>query len=158
MAGLRSDDEIMKAFEGLDYVPGSKKKRRDLTPAAKARKEKIQEGWDANPIKKNLNGKEVEFFTINALAEALGKEVVTIRRWEAKGYIPKAPYRLRSKILNGKKVGGSRVYTRDLIECAVQEFKNRGLLGTARVEWNLHGSLTISLTERWKQLVADKTN
>jgi hypothetical protein len=156
MAGLRSDDEMMKAFEGLDYVPGSKKKRREMSPAAEARKVKAQEGWDSNPIKKVLNGKDVEFFTINALAEALGKEVVTIRRWEAKGYIPKAPYRLRSKTLNGKKVGGSRVYTRDLIESAIQEFESRGLLGSARVEWNLHGSLTIRLTERWKQLVADK--
>jgi hypothetical protein len=49
-----------------------------------------------------------------------------------------APYRLRSKSLNGKKVNGNRVHTRPLIEIAIEEFSRRGLLVFARVEWKKH--------------------
>lgn len=154
MAGLRSEDEILKAFEGLDRVPGSKQKRRDSSEVADKRRKKAlgeSNGWDENPIIKTLKGVETEVFTISALALALEKQIVTIRLWEKKGYIPIAPYRLRSKQLNGTKVNGNRVYTRDLIEIAIQEFTARGLLGSARVEWSKHGDLTDALIRRWKE-------
>lgn len=153
MAGLRSDEEILKAFEGLERVPGSKQKRRESTPVAdKRRKQAFGEsnGWDENPIIKSLKGVETEVFTVSALALALDKKIVTIRLWEKKGYIPIAPYRLRSKSLNGKKVNGNRVYTRELIEIAIEEFAKRNLLGTARVEWSKHEDLTEALVARWK--------
>jgi len=92
-------------------------------------------------------------FTIAALAAALEKQVVTIRLWEKKGFIPIAPYRLRSKTLNGKKVNGNRVYTRELIEIAIEEFSKRGLFGSARVEWKLHSDLTTALVQTWKDTV-----
>ena len=150
---MRSEDEILKAFEGLDRVPGSKQKRRESTPQADARRQKVFEGpvgWDAKPVVKVLQGKEVELFTVSSLALALEKEIVTIRLWERKGYIPIAPYRLRSKSLNGNKVNGNRVYTRELIEITVEEFAKRGLLGSARVEWSQHLDLTEALVRRWK--------
>jgi hypothetical protein len=153
MAGMRSDAEILKAFEGLDRVPGSKQKRREPTELANRRKAKAlgeSNGWDKDPIIKLIKGVETELFTIGALALALEKTVVTIRSWEKKGYIPSAPYRLRSKSLNGKKVNGNRVYTRVLIEIAIEEFNRRGLLGSARVEWNLHEDLTDVIVSRWK--------
>jgi hypothetical protein len=153
MVGLRGDDEILKAFEGLDRAPGSKQKRRETTAVADKRRKKIlgqSNGWDENPIIKMLKGVETEVFTIGAFAEALEKQIVTIRLWEKKGYIPIAPYRLRSKSLNGKKVNGNRVYTRALIEITIEEFAKRGLLGTARVEWKQHSDLTEVLALRWK--------
>lgn len=153
MVGLRGDDEILKAFEGLDRAPGSKQKRRETTAVADKRRKKIlgqSNGWDENPIVKTLKGVETEVFTIGALSEALEKQIVTIRLWEKKGYIPIAPYRLRSKSLNGKKVNGNRVYTRELIEITIEEFAKRGLLGTARVEWKQHSDLTEVLVRRWK--------
>jgi len=153
MVGMRGDDEILKAFEGLDRAPGSKQKRRETTAVADKRRKKIlgqSNGWDENPIVKTLKGVETEVFTIGAFAEALEKQIVTIRLWEKKGYIPIAPYRLRSKSLNGKKVNGNRVYTRALIEITIEEFANRGLLGTARVEWKQHTDLTEVLVHRWK--------
>lgn len=156
MVGLRSDAEIFKSFEGLDRAPGSKQKRREPTEASKKIKAKVlgeSNGWDANPTIKLVKGVETELFTIGALAQALEKTIVTIRLWERKGYIPGAPYRLRSKSLNGKKVLGNRVYTRALIEIAIQEFDRRGLLGSARVEWNQHEDLTTSIVERWKAQV-----
>lgn len=153
MAGLRSEDEILKAFEGLDRAPGSKQKRRESTPVADTRRKKAfgeSNGWDENPIIKSLKGVETEVFTIGALALALEKKIVTIRLWEKKGYIPGAPYRLRSKNLNGKKVMGNRVYTRELIEIAIEEFQKRNLLGSARVEWSKLEDLTEAIVVRWK--------
>jgi hypothetical protein len=153
MPGMRGEDEILKAFEGLDLAPGSKQKRREPTELANRRKAKAlgeSNGWDKDPIIKLIKGVETELFTIGALALALEKTVVTIRSWEKKGYIPSAPYRLRSKSLNGKKVNGNRVYTRVLIEIAIEEFNRRGLLGSARVEWNLHEDLTDVIVSRWK--------
>jgi len=156
MAGLRSEKDILRAFEGLDKVPGSKQARRDHTENSKKRHAKAMgesNGWDAEPVIKMLQGTATETFTIGALAQALEKKVVTIRLWEKHGYIPIAPYRLRAKTLNGGKVGGNRVYTRPLIESAIEEFAARGLLGTARVEWKHHEDLTHVLVRRWKEIV-----
>ena len=153
---MRSEKEILKAFEGLDRAPGSKQKRRETNTAAEKRRKKIMgesNGWDENPIVRSIKGVETELFTIGALADALEKKIVTIRLWEKKGYIPAAPYRLRSKSLNGKKVLGNRVYTRELILIAIEEFAKRGLLGTARVEWNQHHDLTEAIVSRWKDVV-----
>lgn len=149
---MRGEDEVLKAFEGLEYVPGSKRKRREPDPKVSRRKVGESNGWDEHPIMKTLGGQEVEVFTISALAHALEKSIVSVRLWERKGYIPRAPYRLRSKTLKGQKTGGNRVYTRALIEATVEEFAKRGLLGTARVEWNQHDDLTDALVKRWKEI------
>jgi hypothetical protein len=156
MAGLRSEEELLKGFEGLDRVPGSKKTRRPPSPEADKKRGKLSKesnGWDNNPTIKLLKGVETEVFPISALAKALDKQIVTIRLWEKKGYIPIAPYRLRSKSLNNKKVMGNRVYTRALIEITIEEFAKRGLLGSARVEWNQHPDLTDVLVKRWKDVL-----
>jgi hypothetical protein len=153
MAGMRSEKEILEAFEGLDRAPGSKQQRRNPNDTSEKRRKQVlgeSNGWDENPIMKLVKGVETELFTVSALAMALEKEIVTIRLWEKKGYIPNAPYRLRSKSLNGKKVNGNRVYTRELIQIAIEEFAKRGLLGSARVEWKKHESLTEDLVQRWK--------
>jgi hypothetical protein len=158
MAGLRGQDEIEKAFADLEYLPGSmKKKRREEYPKVSRRKAGETNGWDETPIMKTLGGKETEVFTIGALAHALEKSLVTIRLWERKGYIPRAPYRLRSKTLKGQKTGGNRVYTRPLIEATIDEFARRGLLGTARVEWNQHEDLTEALVKRWKEITSTES-
>ena len=77
--------------------------------------------------------------------------------WERKGYIPRAPYRLRSKTLNGQKTGGNRVYTRALIESTIEEFSKRGLLGSARVEWNQHDDLPEALIQRWTIITSSES-
>ena len=154
MPGMRSEEEILRAFEGLETAPGSRKPRREVTERAEKQRKKAfgeSNGWDENPVVKTLNGVETELFTIGALAMALEKTIVTIRLWEKKGYIPIAPYRLRSKALNGKKVGGNRMYTRELIEIAIEEFGRRGLIGSARVEWSELRDLTTTLVERWSE-------
>lgn len=154
MPGMYSEADILRAFEGLANPPGSKKPRKEKTELAQKRQERAYaepELWDSNPIIRTIQGKPTEMFTIQALALALGKEVVTIRLWERKGYIPIAPYRLRSKSLNGNKVNGNRVYPREIIDITIEEFANRGLLGSARVEWSHHSDLTTTLLARWKE-------
>jgi hypothetical protein len=156
MTGIRSEEELLKGFEGLDLVPGSKKTRRPASTETGTKRGKLSKesnGWDENPTIKLLKGVETEVFPISALAKALDKQIVTIRLWEKKGYIPIAPYRLRSKSLKGNKVMGNRVYTRVLIEITIEEFAKRGLLGSARVEWSLHPDLTDVLVKRWKDVL-----
>jgi hypothetical protein len=139
--------DIDKEFADLDSrYPGSKKTRREATASVE------EPAWDAKPIIKKLGGVDTEFFLLGALANALGKSPVTIRLWERKAYIPKSPYRLPSAARAGKTVPGKRVFTRGLIDIAVQEFHKRGLLGAARVEWNQHDDLTIAIFERWTAL------
>lgn len=157
MPGLRGDDEILEAFADLEYLPGSKKKRKAPDPKVSQRKSVEEDAWDSNPIIKTLGGKETEVFSISAFAHALEKSLVTVRLWERKGYIPRAPYRLRSKTVKGQKTGGNRVYTRALIESAVEEFARRGLLGSARVEWNQHDDLTDALVKRWKTITQSES-
>jgi hypothetical protein len=156
MPGMRSEEDILKAFEGLSTVPGSRHSRKVDTPTSVTRRKQVMgesNGWDEAPIKKVFKGKETELFTVGALAQALEKKIVTIRLWERKGYIPIAPFRLRSKSLNGERVNGNRVYTRELVEITIEEFVKRGLLGSARVEWNRHADLTETLVRRWKEII-----
>ena len=142
--------DIESAFADLDaFYPGSKRKRR---PESEKSVVKAVD-WDGRPLNKIYNGKPTEFFMNNSLAQALGKSPVTIRLWERKGYIPKAPFRLPGHTKAGKEVPGKRVYTRELIEIAVEEFSARSLLGSARVEWKYHDDLTIALLERWTAIL-----
>ena len=137
-------------FADLDkYYPGSKRKRRD----APAVENSFPTPWTATSIKKLYNGVETDFYTVNALATALGKSVVTLRLWERKGYIPKAPFRLPAYKKDGSEVSGKRVYTRSLIEISVEEFAKRDLLGSERVEWKYHEDLTIALYEQWNAII-----
>ena len=157
MPGLRGEDEIAAAFADLEYVPGSKRKRREADPKVSRKKVGETNGWDEHPISKTLGGQDVEVFTISALAKALEKNIVTVRLWERKGYIPRAPYRLRSKTLNNSKTGGNRVYTRALIEVTIEEFSKRGLIGSDRVEWSQLKDLTDALVKRWKDITAKES-
>lgn len=154
MPGMRSEEEILRAFEGLEKAPGSKQPRKESTLVAEKKRQKAfgeTNGWDSSPVIKVFKGEETELFTIGALAQALEKEIVTIRLWEKKGYLPSSPFRLRSKSLNGNKVKGNRVYTRELVEIVVEEFDKRGLLGARRVEWSEHRDLPNAIAIRWSE-------
>lgn len=140
--------DVDKDFAELEYLFGSKRRKRRP-------KEEVPEepSWDAKPLIKTVRGKDTEFFYIGALAQALGKSVKTIRYWERMSYIPKSPYRLPFHVRGDKKILGKRLLTRELIDATVEEFDKRGLLGKARVDWNLHDDLTTVLVERWSAIV-----
>lgn len=45
-----------------------------------------------------FNGEEVEVFTISAVAEQVGRTAQTIRKWEARGMIPKPVFKSRTRL------------------------------------------------------------
>lgn len=151
------NEEVDKLFEDLDeYYPGSKRKRREPNPNVPVRK--ILSSWDAEPQLKTLpNGKSIELFSAGALALALNRPLVTLRLWERKGYIPRAPYRLKSMIVDGVKKPGWRMYSRAIIETTIESFQSRGLLGAPRVDWNRHPDLSIELMEKWVKIHTQET-
>lgn len=76
------------------------------------------------PIILNYRGEPTEFFYISALANALNRSVVTIRKWENQAYIPKATFGYPSKALGGR----VRLYTRKQIMFAREIAQEEGLL------------------------------
>jgi len=151
-------DDIDKMFEDLDvYYPGSKRKRKEKV--VKAPEVEPDAAWDIKPIKKTLpNGKEVEMFTIGALAAALGRPVITIRTWIKEGHLPASPYRLPAKKnKNGEDHQGLRLYSRAMVEKVIELFHSAGLLHIKRVEWSVHRQLSNEIAEAWTQIRADET-
>ena len=154
------EDKVDEFFSGLDdYYPGSKKKRRPVDPNVKVKKVVDEGSWDANPQIKTLpNGNVLELYSAGSLCLALGRPIVTLRLWERKGYIPRAPYRLKSIMVNGVKKPGWRMYSRAIIEETVKCFQSRGLLEVPRIDWNKYPDLSIELMETWKQIHDQETN
>ena len=153
------NNEVDKLFESLDdYYPGSKRKRRKPDPNVKPRKVSTPAEWNADPQVKALpNGKVIELFSAGAMALALGRPLVTLRLWERKGYIPRAPYRLKSMVVNGVKKPGWRMYSRAIVEATIESFQSRGLLEAPRVDWNRHHDLSIELMEKWTKIHSQET-
>ena len=94
-------DAIDSMFKYMDqYYPGSKRKRKSVA-FPEPKKKEVKEGWESQGKVKALpGGKTVELFSVGSLCLALGRPVVTVRLWERKGYIPRAPYRLKSIIVD----------------------------------------------------------
>jgi len=157
-----AEDKIDEIFGSLsEFYPGSKKKRRSVNPEVEAKKKKVsdQDAWDKRPLRKKLaNGTEVELFSAGMFAEALGRPLVTVRLWERKGYIPRAPYRLRSIMVNGVKKPGWRMYSRDMVESTIESFQSRDLLEAPRIEWDRERELTAELFNNWTQIHNQETN
>jgi hypothetical protein len=153
------NDEFDKLFKDLDdYYPGSKRKRRKPDPNVKPRKVSTPNAWNVDPQVKALpNGKVIELFSAGAMAIALGRPLVTLRLWERKGYIPRAPYRLKSMIVKGVKKPGWRMYSKAIVEATIESFQSRGLLEAPRVDWNRHHDLSIELMEKWTKIHSQET-
>lgn len=152
-------DFIESTFSDLDeFYPGSKRKRKQKVQ--KEPEEKPDLTWDAHPIKKPLpNGKELEMFTIGALAMAVGRPIASIRVWIKEGYIPQSPYRMPTKPdRNGKPMAGRRLWSRAMIQSLVDILERNGLLHVRRIEWPLHPQLPVEIAEAWNKIRAEETN
>lgn len=94
----------------LDLVPRAPGSKKPTLAAQRAQQREDPEPrevkWDDRPKFEYVNGVEMEFFDIGALALALNRRPATIRAWEAEGIIPKAQY------IKGKGTGKRRLYTR----------------------------------------------
>jgi hypothetical protein len=143
-------DEVFAALE--EYYPGSKRKRRKVElPEAKVIEPK---SWDSKPYYKTMpNGTDMEMFTLGSLADALGRPIVTLRHWMKMGYLPQSPYRLPSKPnKNGDIQKGRRLYSRAMIEYAVEVFDQTGLFDVERIEWSNYQQVITDIAEMWSQL------
>lgn len=79
--------------------------------------------WDDHPRVFLNGGVETEFFQIGALAMALKRKPVSMRKWESEGIIPKANFRTptpRGTNVPGKAVKGRRLYSRQQIEFLIE--------------------------------------
>lgn len=109
-----------------ERYPGSKQALRPVDPEEiqKARPVAPPIPWDELPARTyTVRGRETEFYTVGSLAKALQREVVTLRKWEQKGYLPAAQYRAP-----GKKAKQDRLYTREQIEGLAKILQEEGLL------------------------------
>jgi hypothetical protein len=153
-----SEDFIESMFKDVDdYYPGSKRKRKVKVEPKK--EVEPDASWDARPRVTTLpSGKDIELFTIGALAAALGRPVITIRAWLKEGYLPAAPYRLPvKKNINGNDHQGRRLYSRAMVEKVVELFGKAGLLYVKRIDWSLHRQLSNEIAEAWSTLRAEET-
>ena len=154
-------DSFLELFvDDEPTYPGSRQQRRPLDPVVVERQQRAEDAysWDAKPVLKVLNGQQVEMFTAGDLGIALGGfSVETIRLWERKGRIPKAPYRLPDVTTSSGEVqAGRRYYSRSIVEATIAEFAKRGLIGKRRIEWKNHEELTIALVARWREITGTK--
>lgn len=69
-------------------------------------------------------GQKRDFYTIGALARALNRSVVTIRKWQDKGFMPKPTFIAPTEALGG----GIRLYTREQISGLRKIAADEGLL------------------------------
>lgn len=140
------------------YYPGSKRKRKEK----KEEPVKVREleDWDAQPYVKTLpNGRDVEFFTLGSLAKALGRPIITVRTWTNKGQLPLPPYRMPAVTdRNGNPWAGRRLYSRPMIEVAVDVFKRNGLLHLDRIEWSTNQHISQEIAEAWSQIRAKENS
>jgi hypothetical protein len=131
------------------FYPGSRKVRGSLRGSAPA-----PTAWDEKPLIKRLNGRDVEMYTVGALARAMNKSVYSVRSYEANGYIPKTPYRLPSRMVNGYSRPGRRLYTREMITAVVNVLAANGLLEARRIEWRDFPTLSQQIAEEWRSIQA----
>jgi len=149
-----SEDFIEKTFSDLEnFYPGSKQKRRLLDEYPVSFKE-VDSSWELNFYEKTLpNGAKVHMYTLGSLAQALGRPVITVRTWIKEGYLPASPYRLPTKPdKNGVARAGRRLYSKAMIDSAVQVFKQAGLFDIPRVEWKNHSQVPLDLAEAWNKI------
>lgn len=152
-------DQIDEMFASLgEFYPGSKRKRREVAPVAQSATPEAG-SWEDDFILKYLpNGNQVQMYTISSLGKALNKSVQVIRYWIDLGYFPASPYRMPSTIgKNGKEYAGKRLYTKAMVDAAVEIFVSAGIFSTTRVDWSVHRNLGDKIAEAWDAIRAEET-
>lgn len=114
---------VLDEFRDLDFYPGS---ARPIVrhPNRDVERRFDKPAWDDRPQVLKVGGKDMEFFTIGQLAEALGgRRPVTIRKWERTGVIPKPTYRKPSEDPRGQR----RLYSRAQVEGIIRISEEEGV-------------------------------
>jgi hypothetical protein len=101
-------------------------------------------------VKSAKPGEVVEtYYTIGALASALGKEPVTIRRWIRLKVIPEAPY-ITPPIIGTRGDAGLRVWKEEQIVLIVLVAHECGLLGRRPQSLDKSNFESV-LKQRWQE-------
>lgn len=131
-----------------ERYPGS---RHEISRSAPTRRvQAVIQDWDDKPEKKVINGQEVEFFTLDALAKAVGRSGDVVRKWIKHGYLPQAPYRSRGyEYADGRKVLGKRLYSRGMIEVLLVLFTKYSIQPKSRMKWRDYPMLPQEIKEAW---------
>lgn len=152
-----SEDFIEQTFADLHY-PGSKRKRREAKLVKPVLRPEI-DGWDSASQVRHVQGKDIEFFTIGALSKAVGRPIITLRKWMKEGHLPLSPYRLPATVdKHGKKREGRRLYSRPMIEAVIQIFEQAGIHGADRINWAANEKVTDAIAKKWLQIREDELN
>lgn len=122
--------EVDEAFDSMlgDNYPGSRHKRRAVAKPKEAQPAD-EDRWDAHPYKQTVDGQEVEFFFVGAVATALQRRPNTIRRWLDDGTLPQARFRTQGATIKGSR----RLWTRAQIEGMRRIAREEGLFDGAIV-------------------------
>lgn len=118
-------------------VPGSK----PLKNTSTRRVIRGPEGFDISELKSttwNIGGQPRQFYTVGELAKALGREPVTIRSWEHKGWMPPPKFRTpkpRGVQLPDKAMKGRRLYTQEQVLYLVSAVRDFGLVEPKTADW-----------------------
>lgn len=139
-----------------EKYPGSNKSRREKPPST----EFVHDhSWRDVYTVKRINGKEQRFYTIGALAQALGVSTYSIKYWVRNGHVPNAPYRLPDMIQgDGLKRPGRRLYTAPMIDAVVELFDRHGLLGAQRIDWKKHEDVTADILQEWTRITKSSSD
>lgn len=125
---LKTGDPVKSEAESdeEETYPGSSQSRRDPSESSETPRKNSEDPLESfKPRIMKLKGKDTEFFTIQALADALNRSTITIRKWETKGWLPTAQYRSP-----GEKQ--DRLYTREQIEGILRIAREEGLMNPQR--------------------------
>lgn len=141
-------DEALKDLPAYEF-PGNRPPRRSKQPPAPPVGET---DWDAKPVILKRRGEDTEFFTIGALAAALGVRPVTVRSWEDKGWLPTSRFRTPAPDkhpVDGKTPMGRRLYTREQIEAVVSAAIALGVVGPNKQRRPAWAKFTKSVVDAW---------
>lgn len=109
-----------------EYYPGSKrtKKAYDGKPADVVTDDPTEVLDLGKPKMVLVNGQPQELYPLGAVARALNRQPVTVRKWESEGVIPRSPFILPSRDPRGQR----RLYSRDHIMGLRRVAEEEGLL------------------------------
>lgn len=89
------------------------------------------DGYNRQPKNYLVNGVDVPYYGLGAVAHVLGRETATLRGWETLGFLPKPPAIYRSKDPKDpvtKKHGQRRLYPEELVIGIYEIARQEGIL------------------------------
>lgn len=106
-----------------EYYPGSTRRKKAYEGVIP--ETPVQEQLDLGKSRLFLvGGQPTELYPLGAVARALNRQPVTVRKWESEGVIPRSPYMMPSHDPRGQR----RLYTRQQIEALRTVAQEEGVL------------------------------